>query len=127
MTLTPDAADLHGAVRVQGGPVVNIGFWDNPQDSVTWNVHFALPGTYAASAKASAAYADTAFTLDAGPGASVTLAVPKMEGWDDYHTVSGGTLTVAAAGDHVLTVRPADPAHWRAMNLASVTLTRKAD
>ncbi len=122
--LTPDAADLHGAVRAQGGAVPNIGYWDNPLDTAAWNVHFDAPGVYTVSAKASADYADTAFTLDAGPGASVTLSVPKTSGWDDYHIIAGGTLTIAAAGDHTLTVRPADPAKWRAMNLASVTLLR---
>jgi len=123
-TLTPDAADLHGAVRAQAGAVPNIGYWDNALDTAAWNVRFDAPGVYAVSARASADYTDTAFTLDVGPGASVTLAVPKTAGWDDYHIIAGGTLTVTAAGDHILTVRPADPAKWRAMNLASVTLTR---
>ena len=123
LTLTPDTADPHGAVHAQGGSVANLGFWDNPQDTVTWTVHFDAPGPYIVTAKASADYAPTAFVLDAGSGASVRLSVPKTSGWDDYQTLSGGTLTIAAAGDHTLTARPADPAAWRAMNLASVTLT----
>lgn len=126
LTLTPDAADPHGSLHAQGGAVPNIGFWDNPKDTLAWNVHFGAPGAYSVTAKASAAIGDTAFVLDAGPGASVTLSVPKTNGWDDYQILTGGNLTIAAAGDHLLTVRPANPAAWKAMNLALVTLKPEA-
>ena len=127
ITLLPDAAEFHGSVHSQGGAVPNIGFWDNPQDSVAWNVRFDAPGMYAVSAKVSAANADTAFVLEADSGASGPLAVPKTNGWDDYETVSGSVVKVAAAGDHVVTVRSADVKTWHPMNLASVTLTRTGE
>ncbi len=127
LALLPDAADFHGMVQAQSGVVPNIGYWDNPKDTVTWNVHFNAPGTYSVTAKASAANADTAFVLDAGTGASDPLTVSKTSGWDDYQSITGGTVKVAAAGDHVVTVRPADPASWKPMNLASVTLRRTGD
>ena len=127
LTLLPDAADFHGSVHSQGGAVPNIGFWDNAQDTVTWNVRFDTPGTYTVTAKTSAANADTAFVLDAGAGASDPLAVPKTNGWDEYQTVSGVTLKVSAAGNHVVTARPADPKAWHAMNLASVVLKRSGE
>ena len=127
ITLTPADADPHGNVQAQGGAVANLGYWDNPQDTVTWDVQFDAPGTYAVAAKVSAANGDTAFVLEAGLGASSTLTAPKTASWDDYETVSGGVLKIAAEGDHVLTVRPADPTAWKAMNLASVTLHRIGD
>ena len=92
-----------------------------------WNVHFDAPGTYSVAARTSAANGDTSFVLDAGPDASVTLKVAKTVGWDDYQTVSGGSLKIAAGGDHILTARPANPAAWKPMNLASVMLTRTGD
>ena len=125
LSLLPDTADAHGLVHAQGGATPNLGFWDNPQDTVSWRVRFDVPGDYAVSMKVSASYADTALTLDAGPGASAMLPAPKTAGWDDYRTVDGGTLTIPAAGERVVTARPDDPAHWHALNLASVTLTRR--
>ena len=122
-TLGPNAADLNGNVQAQGGTVPNIGYWDNAQDTATWTVHFDAPGTYAVTAKASAGNGDTAFVVDAGSGATAPLAVPKTNSWDDYQAISGGTLKVATAGDHTVTVRAADPANWKPMNLAAITLT----
>jgi alpha-L-fucosidase len=125
MTLTPDTAVPHGRVNAQGGAVPNLGYWDNAGDTVSWTVHFDAPGTYAVSAKTSAANGPTAFVLDTGAGASAPMAVPKTGGWDDYVVLTGGTLRVAAAGDHVLTVRAADPASWQPMNLAFLILRKE--
>lgn len=122
LTLLPDQADLHdGRLQVQNGAVTNIGFWDDPHDRATWRVHFPAPGEYALTAKVSAANGDTAFTLGIGGGASVTVGVPRTGGWDDYRNVTGN-VKVGAPGDYLLTVRPAAPARWRPLNLASVTL-----
>lgn len=123
LILPPDLATPQGTVHVQGGATVNLGFWDNPQDTVSWNVHVDAPGAYDVSARVSAAIADTAFQLDAGSDGATTLAVPKTKSWEDYQTVRSGRLTFARAGDYTLTARPADPKAWHAMNLASVTLT----
>ena len=124
LTLTPDTAETQGTVHAQGGAVPNLGFWDNPADTVAWPVHFDAPGRYAVTVQASTAIGATAFTLDVGPGDSVTIQVPLTGGWDNYQTLSGGILTITTAGDRALTVRPADPKTWRAMNLASVTLRK---
>ena len=118
---------MHGNVQAQAGAVPNIGYWDNPQDSSGWTVYFDSPGTYAITAKVSAANGDTAFVVDAGAGASAPTAVPKTSNWDTYQSIAGGTVKVPKAGDQVVTVRPADPANWKPMNLASVTLTRTGD
>ncbi len=123
--LTPETAETHGTVHAQGGAVPNLGYWNSADDTVSWTVHFDAPGAYAFSVKTSAANGATAFTLDAGPGGPARVTVPQTAGWDDYQTISGGTLTVAAAGDHVLTVRAADPAKWQPMNLALVTLRKE--
>ena len=127
ITLTPDTAVPHGNIQAQGGAVPNLGYWDSAKDTVAWNVHFDAPGTYAVTAKASAGNGDTSFVAAAGTAATAPLSVPKTASWDDYEAVTGGTLKVAAAGDQVVTVKPADPANWKPMNLASVTLTRTGD
>ena len=41
-------ADLNGSLQVESkGDVPNIGFWDSPQDTASWDkVKFVKPGTY---------------------------------------------------------------------------------
>ena len=124
-TLSPGSATLHGNIRAQNAPTPNIGYWDDPGDKATWQVHFDTPGTYAVTARVSGPYGDTSFVVDAGSGASTPLSVPKTASWDAYETVSGGVLKVDAAGDRTVTVGAADPAAWHAMNLASVTLHKE--
>ncbi len=121
--LTPDNATLHGSVQAQGGTVPNLGYWNNAADTVSWNVHFDQPGTYAVVTKASAADGATSFVVDAGAGASAPFAVAGTASWDDYQPVTG-SVKVSAAGDQTVTVHSADPASWKPMNLAVVTLTR---
>ena len=78
------------------------------------------------TAKASAQNGDTAFVVDAGPVRPRRWPSPRRQLGrlsDDHRR----RAEVAAAGDQVVTVRPADPAAWKAMNLASVTLTRTGD
>ena len=46
LQLDADAAELHGSLQVESkGDVPNIGFWDNPQDTASWDkVKFVKPG-----------------------------------------------------------------------------------
>ena len=120
-TLTPDAAVIHGDIQAQGDAVPNLGYWNNPKDTVTWKVYSDVPGTYSVAAKASAPNGATSFVVDAGAGASSPIAVSSTASWDDYKAVTG-TVKVATAGEHLITVRPADPASWKPMNLAALTL-----
>ena len=126
ITLKPEDAETHGKVAAQDGTPPNLGYWDNAGDSVSWNVHFDTPGTYAVTAMATAGNGDTAFVVDAGAGASAPITVPQTAGWYDYKTFHG-VVKVAAAGGEIVTVKPTDPANWKPMNLASVTLTRTGD
>jgi hypothetical protein len=120
---------LNGSLKVQStttskGSVENIGFWDHERDTASWRVHFNAPGSYRASALAATASGATEVAVDAGSGASTTLAVPQTEGWDQFQTVTGGLLRIDAAGDRTITVRAADLAAWHAVNLASITLAK---
>lgn len=122
LALDVNKADLNGRLQVQPGALTNIGFWDNAKDTASWKVHFDAPGSYSVTARASALNGATSLAVDAGPGVSVTLNVPKTNSWDDYQTITGGNLKIDAAGDYTLTARAADPAAWHAMNLASIVL-----
>ena len=123
-TLTPGDAALSGDLRAQGGPPPNVGFWNNPQDTVTWNVHFDAPGDYSLALRFSTANAPSTIAVAVDGTNPVFLTAPKTGDWNTYQTLTGGPLHVAAAGDHLITVKPADPTTWNPMNLASVTLRR---
>ncbi len=70
----------------------------------------------------SAGAGTTAIVVDAGAGVSEPIAVPKTSSFGEHQTVTGGVVRVAAAGDQIVTVRPADPQAWPGMNLAAVIL-----
>ena len=86
-------------------------------------MHFDLPGTYTVAVRCSAGAGDTACVVDTGAGATAAIPVHATNGWNDYQVFSGA-VKVTAAGDHAVTVRAADPANWKPINLASVTLNR---
>jgi alpha-L-fucosidase len=130
LTLKPTDAVLNGGLHTQtttvvgGTPMDNIGYWDDPQDTASWRVHFPTAGSYSVSVQAATALGPTALTLDAGSGASVTLPLPLTGGWDKFQTVTGsGPLVIDAPGDRTVTARATDRSAWRALNLAGVTLT----
>ncbi len=124
LTLPANAAQLHGSVQVQSGSETNIGFWSDPQDSVSWRARFGAAGVYGITARIATAAGTTTFTVSVDGGTSVTLSAPDTKDWNVFQDVSGGPLRVDTAGDHTVTVRPADPNTWKAMNLASLTLTK---
>ncbi len=126
LTLQPADAIMNGTAHAQQAAVPNIGVWDDSKDTAVWNVHFDAPGTYSVATKISTGNGATAFVIDAGAGASAPLAVPDTGSWDNYQAVTG-VVKVAVAGDHLVTVRSADPATWKPMNLAAVTLIRAGD
>jgi alpha-L-fucosidase len=123
LVLNTDTCVLHGSkIQIQSGTLMNIGYWDNADEYVSWNVDFPDSGTYAVTMQVAAANGDTSVTLNAGSD-DTTVNIPKTENWDNFVSVNC-SLSVSSKGEHVLTVKPADSATWRAMNLATVTLKK---
>ena len=114
--------DFHSSFEMKDRQYVGISNWKAGEDAASWLVHFDSPGDYRVSAKLSAGAGATALVVDAGAGVSEPIAVPKTSSFSEYQTVTGGVVKVAAAGDQVVTVRPADPKAWPGINLAAVTL-----
>ncbi len=51
-TLGADTADLKGALQVEKhGDVSNIGYWDSADDTASWTLDVAQPGTYTVTAQ----------------------------------------------------------------------------
>jgi alpha-L-fucosidase len=124
LTLDADDAILHGTMQVQDGKERNIGSWNNPKDTISWRAHFSAPGDYTLAARLATAIGPTIFTVTVAGSAPITVSAPNTNDWNNFQTVTGGPLHISAAGDLTVTVSPADPATWKAMNLASLTLTK---
>jgi hypothetical protein len=127
LILMPQDATLNGKLQMQGGDTPNIGYWDAPADTATWSVDFPSAGTYSFSCKASTGAGATAFVIDAGSGPCPPVEVAQTDSWYNYTVVSGSGLKVTKPGVSLVTVRAADPATWKALNLATVTLRLNAD
>ncbi len=120
LVLSPDDAELDGGVKTEAqGGQPSIGFWDNPQDSVCWKVRFPQAGTYEVTTACAASAGASELAIEvAGQKAAATISQTKS--WSDFTPVSFGKITIATPGEYVVTVRPANAAKWKAVNLRAV-------
>lgn len=120
IALRPDAAVVAGPVpRVESkGGLANLGFWTDPSAAAVWKVKIAKAGTYALAAPVAA---EGASRLAVSVGGQLReVEVPATGGYDQWKTVELGRFTVDQPGEVEISVRPADPATWRPVNLAAV-------
>lgn len=121
--LLPDQADLRGRLQVeQRGDVPNIGFWDDPNDQAVWNVRGLAPGAYEITARC-ASLADTDLAIGVA-GHTITAHLAATGSWDDYRTISFGTVQIERPGTVQVVVRAADPTKWKPVNLQWVRMVR---
>jgi len=113
-----------GDAQFQNQDTPNIGFWNTPTDTVSWNVHFDKPGSYDVAILASAE-SDSAITVAAGEPVYVTQQIASTGDWGKYQTYPVGALAITAAGDHVVTIKAANTATFKPINVATLTLTPK--
>lgn len=123
-TLNLDArlAELHGdtiQTEAKDG-ILNVGYWFNPADWVSWTVTVKSPGTYRASASIATLSDGAEFTVQTGSQTLVGTA-PNTGDWAKFKTIDLGTFKFEA-GDCVVSIRPKD-ANWKAINLRSVILS----
>jgi len=124
IVLNVDDAILKGNVQAQDGSFRNIGFWDNPEDTVSWKVDFPAAGTYDIVTHAATNTDPTSVVVDAGFGPTAPVAVPVTGDWDKFVEIDAAHLVVDKPGVATVTIRAADPATWHPMNLASLTIRR---
>jgi len=124
LLLEAESADLHGTqIRIeQRGGRPNIGFWDRPEESVSWTVRIPRPGSYRVHAECAAAAGATRLTLQTGRE-SLGLAIPATTSWDEFQTVELGSLRFDRAGTHELHLKPAEASAWRPVNVRLLRLT----
>jgi alpha-L-fucosidase len=125
VTLDADSADLHGSqVQVESrGGQQNVGYWDDPNDWLSWPVQFPQAGAYQVTASYAAAAGDSELALEA-PGQELVGKAARTDSWDSFRPLSFGKLEVKQAGDCVIKLRPRDAKTWKPINLRSVKLTK---
>jgi alpha-L-fucosidase len=125
LNLTPEIADLHGE-HVQSETrdgMSNLGFWDSAAEWVSWNVHIAKPGSYRLETQIAGISSGGSLKLSVA-GKDLVVPVPDTGDWGKFVPVSLGEVEIAKAGDYVVSVKPADPAKWKAINLRAIKIIR---
>jgi alpha-L-fucosidase len=115
LKLVPDDAEFHGEQigQEQRGGQPNIAFWDRAGEWVSWKACFATAGAYVVRADCA--------TPNRGSEFVVEVAGQRLTA---FRTVELGKVHVSPAGDQLISVRPRDADHWKAINLRSITLIK---
>ena len=124
--LIPDNATLKGNVQVQAGALANIGYWDNPDDTVSWQVYFPAAGLYDIVTHVATAGGPTSFVVDAGGEPTQSIIAPETGDWDKFVEIDAPGLVVTKPGIATVTVKAADRGSWHPMNLAAIVLKRRS-
>jgi alpha-L-fucosidase len=128
LALGADSAALKGGtIRLEErAGVANIGYWTNAGENVSWKAQVAKAGACAVeltyACPADCAGSEVEVTVG---GASVAGKVEATAGWDDYRTLTLGTLTVEAAGPATVTLKATRKPGAAVMNLRQVRLVPK--
>lgn len=122
--LDANDAELHGdRIKVEmRGVHANIGFWDKPTEWASWKVQFDKPGTYKVGLDVSALAAGIEVSVEIA-GQNLRAKIPQTGDWEKFQGSGAGKVEIKQAGVQALSVRPADPGKWKAVNLRSVRLT----
>ena len=109
-----------GTPRFQEGETGNeVGYWDNPESSVSWDFTGAKPGEYEVLAEVSG-NKDAKIMVEFG---DQKLAAPlaNTKNYANYQIQNLGKIRVANDGKQTIVVKP-DPTDWTAFNLRKVTI-----
>ena len=123
-----DALIIATAAKLEGkGDEMNVGFWTNPKDTVTWEFEVRKPGalsvnvTYACEKGSEG----TRYAVQVGDQ-QVSDEVKDTGSWSKYTTDEIGTLRLDKPGRYTLSVLPKGKPKFAVMNLRAVTLSPKA-
>jgi alpha-L-fucosidase len=101
----------------------NIGFWTNPDDSVSWALHITQPGTFQVQVTYACApgTADAEYRVSVGER-KVIGTVRDTGGWTNFTEEQLGTMELSSPGKYTLTVKPQSMPHYAVMNLKAIQL-----
>lgn len=100
-----------------------IGYWQNPRDSVSWSFAVDRPGSYTVGLTYSCAKgcAGSVFDLLVG-GEKISGTTSETGSWSTYRTDALGEIEFEEAGTLTLTVQPRAEPQWKSMGLQSILL-----
>ncbi len=121
ITLLADEARLEGKqIRIeQTGETPNIAYWNDPGDSVSWDLCADRDGKYAVSIETAAPAAGAVLKVQ-GVG-NLAYAVPETANYATYQTGRVGDITLAKGAKVTLTLRPVAEG-WNPVNCRKVVL-----
>jgi alpha-L-fucosidase len=127
LVLRAETAELHGdQVNTEDRDgQTNIGFWDKPEDWISWKVHLTKPGAFTVSGSVATINEAVEITMDAGQD-SVTLSIPKTGDWGAFQKVDFGRFQISKSGEHTIRLRPKDATSWKGINLRNISLRKLA-
>ena len=101
--------------------VANIGFWNAPEDSVSWKFNVTRSGAYDVSINLGSQDDTSQFVVKMGSEAINAKSI-NTGGWDNYSSQDLGTVKIESAGVHTLEISPKSADTWKAINVRSVVL-----
>jgi alpha-L-fucosidase len=99
--------------------VANIGFWTNPNDSVSWNLRAENDGKYQVLIEA-ATPSEGSVLLVQGVG-KLAYSVPKTESYQAFQSTKVGEVALERGAKVTLTLRPVVDG-WHPVNVRKVEL-----
>jgi mono/diheme cytochrome c family protein len=122
----PSTAELHGSgIRVDCYPSgLDIGFWNNWQDWVSWKIQSVPAGDYNVTVRTTnpdEPHKPHVFLISVD-GRQLTAAAPVTTAWEQYCDVPVGTVHIDHAGEISVEFHPRDEAGWGPTNLSAVKL-----
>ncbi len=123
ITLQAEQATLEGekiAIETRNNQS-NIGYWDNPQESVHWLVRIPAAGKYLVRGHFAAASGASQLLLTAQKN-QLTISIPASASWEKPMTVDTGSIVFEKPGVYHLILAAADHSAWKAVNIWDIQL-----
>jgi alpha-L-fucosidase len=123
LVLAADDAEIHGdKLNTENrDDQMNLGFWDNPGEWVSWRVHLNKPGKFNVSASIATIHGGQELLIESGAN-RLTKALDSTGDWGTFKIVDLGQIEISQPGGQI-NVRPKDASSWKPINLRWVRLT----
>ena len=102
----------------------NIGFWDQAEEKIHWLVWFDRPGTWRVRGESSCAGGPSGLKVTVA-GQAIEMGIPRTQGWYEPVFVNFGDISIEKPGVYHLTLEPANPSAWKAVNVYQLQLAPK--
>jgi alpha-L-fucosidase len=118
--LLAEDATFSGQLQTEHhGKYLNIGYWTNPQDTVSWDFKAPRDGTFVVKIEAATPSGGSVLQID-GVG-KLAYSVPATANFQDYKTTKVGEVNLSKNDRLTLTLKPVADG-WRPINVRKVEL-----